>query len=243
MKVVLLTTARGQRPATLATLRSQLGLLPDDGSELVVVSWHAPKRPLPVRSNLLVGPHLRISGAARVLPVGDPFAGIDDDDLDAPAEVPSEITDSDTGLDDLPDDLPEDVPDIEPEPAPARPAPLDPIYHPQRITKAVSWRVNRTRLAIRRNPTVNRVRNSTKLRKLRNKLAPGSLGSRYAVACLRAPNVHDEVATADVVVALDANTHRAAWLLARRHPAPAVVVGTAAGKRVLTERAAQAATS
>lgn len=219
MKVVLLTTARGQRPATIATLKEQLGLVPEDGTEVSVVSWYYPKRPLPVRSHLLVGPDFTVSRHARILPVSD----VSEDAEDAE----DESTGADTG-----------VPSAEPASTNETAAALGPVYHPKRVAKAVTWRANKARLAVRRNPTVARVRNSTKLRKLRNKLAPGSLGSRYALACLRARNVRAEVDAADVVVALDANTHRAAWLLSRRHPDPAFVVGTAAGKRVLGERSA-----
>lgn len=214
MKVVLLTTARGQRPATIATLKEQLGLVPEDGTEVSVVSWYYPKAPLPVQSHLLVGPDFTVSRHARVLPVADPSADLDDEGSGAVgAALPAEPAD-----------------------ATAPETPLGPVYHPKRVAKAVTWRANKARLAVRRNPTVTRVRNSTKLRKLRNKLAPGSLGSRFALACLQARNVRAEVGAADVVVALDANTHRAAWLLSRRHPDPAFVVGTAAGKRVLGER-------
>lgn len=216
MKVVLLTTARGQRPATIATLKEQLGLVPEDGTEVSVVSWYYPKRPLPVQSHLLVGPDFTVSRHARVLPVADVSADAEDESTEAVTEVPSG----------------------EPASTNETAAALGPVYHPKRVVKAVTWRANKARLAVRRNPTVARVSNSTKLRKLRNKLAPGSLGSRYALACLQARNVRAEVDAADVVVALDANTHRAAWLLSRRHPDPAFVVGTAAGKRVLGERSA-----
>lgn len=234
MKVVLLTTARSQRPATLATLKAQLGLLPNDGTEVSVVSWYRPKRPLPVQTNLLVGPDLSFGRRARVLDVADPAAP--DEDLDDALGVD---LDDDLG-DDLGDDIGDDAahsPDsraIDPDPR----AQLGPIYDPRRVVKALTWRANKVRLAVRANPTVSRVRNSTKLRKARNKVAPGLLGSQYAVACLSARNVREEIDGADVVVALDANTHRAAWLLARQHAGPAFVVGTAAGKRSLAERSA-----
>jgi hypothetical protein len=216
VKVVLLTTARGQRPATIATLKEQLGLVPEDGTEVGFISWYYPKRPLPVQTHLVVGPDFTVARHARILPVAEPSLGPEDEggDDDAPP-----LTAESAGTD-------------------ASAAPLAPVYHPKRVAKALTWRANKARLAVRGNPTVARVRNSTKLRKLRNKVAPGSLGSRFALACLQARNVRAEIDSADVVVALDANTHRAAWLLARRHPDPAFVVGTAAGKRVLEERSA-----
>lgn len=217
MKVVLLTTARSQRPATLVTLKEQLGIVPEDGTDVTVVSWYRPKRPLPVGTNLLVGPDFTLSRHARILAVADPSQP--DDDLD------DGVADVETSSDSSGEDS-------------SAAAPLGPVYDPRRVAKAVTWRANKVRLAVRANPTVSRVRGSTKLRKLRNKVAPGSLGSRYALACLTARNVREEIDGADVVVALDANTHRAAWLLARQHAGPAFVVGTAAGKRVLSERAA-----
>ncbi len=217
MKVVLLTTARSQRPATLVTLKEQLGIAPGDDTEVTVVSWYRPKRPLPVQTNLLVGPDFTVSRHARILAVADPAqaeGGLDDDGHETESATDPVLA------------------------AAPPPAPLGPVYDPRRIAKAVTWRANKVRLAVKANPAVSRVRNSTKVRKVRNKVMPGSLGSRYAVACLRARNVREEIAGADVVVALDANTHRAAWLLARQHEGPAFVVGTAAGKRVLSERAA-----
>ena len=49
----------------------------------------------------------------------------------------------------------------------------------------------------------------------------------------RPPPTSGRSSRADVVVALDADTYRAAWLLARRYPAPDVVVGAAAGKQAV----------
>jgi hypothetical protein len=56
------------------------------------------------------------------------------------------------------------------------------------------------------------------------------------MSALTSPAVQVLVAGADVVVALDATTHRAAWLLARRHLGPDVVVGTSAGKQAVARR-------
>ena len=92
------------------------------------------------------------------------------------------------------------------------------------------------RLTVKSHPTVARVRNSTKVRKVTNAVVPGGPSARFALTTMRARNVQAVVADADVVVALDANAHRAAWLLARRHAGPDVVVGTAAGRRVISAR-------
>ena len=61
-----------------------------------------------------------------------------------------------------------------------------------------------------------------------------SLG--FATSCLRAHMVHDMTRDADIVIALDAASHRGAWTLARRVPGPDVVVGIPAAQRVLEQR-------
>lgn len=231
MKVVLLTTARSQDPTMLATLKAQLGVFPDDGVEVSVISWHRPRRPLPVTTNLLVGSDVTFSRSARVLDVADPWVTEDLGELDDLGGPDAPGSDHSPGsADSL--SLPE--PSVRARDA-GTPQPVSDL---SRVSQARGRRANAVWLAIWDNPTVSRVRNSTKLRKARNKVAPGLLGSQFAAACLRARNVRQEVDAADVVVALDANTHRAAWLLARLHARPAFVVGTAAGKRVLLERAA-----
>lgn len=111
------------------------------------------------------------------------------------------------------------------------PAPL-----PRRLAHGVAWRARRVRFAVRDNPKVSRVRNSTKVRKVTNAFLPGGVSARYALNTVRAREVRAALDRADVVVALDSHTHRAAWLLARRHSGPDVVVGTAAGRRVIAAR-------
>jgi hypothetical protein len=205
MRVVLLTTARGQRPATVREVLKELGLADHPETEVVVVGLHYPKKPLPVAANLVVGPDLSVRRQAKSVPTRDDVAA---------AEAAGATA------------------------APAAPAtPTAPIYHPARVGKAVAWRARRARHTVRTNPAVVRVRNSTKVRRVKNKVLPGGLATRYAVACLSATNVGAAIEGADVVVALDSNTYRAAWLLARRHPRPAVVVGVAAGRRAVGDRA------
>lgn len=80
---------------------------------------------------------------------------------------------------------------------------------------------------------VDRLRRVRRLRQLVRRVAPGTASSVYAAACLRSPAVRGLVRDATVVVALDVHTYRAAWLLARRYPGPAVVVGEGAGRRGL----------
>ncbi|MDN5791141.1 MAG: hypothetical protein L0H25_09780 [Micrococcales bacterium] len=114
-----------------------------------------------------------------------------------------------------------------------------PVYHPRRMVKAASWRANKVRLTMKKHPGLARVRASTRLRKVRtavgSTILPGGISDAFALSCVRCDLVGELVGSADVVVALDASTHRAAWLLARRHPRPAVIAGTAAAKRVIEE--------
>ena len=91
--------------------------------------------------------------------------------------------------------------------------------------------------AVRRDhPRLDRLRRSTKVRKVLKAGRSGGASLRFALTTSSASAVQQVVARADVVVALDAESHRAGWLLARRHPGPDVVVGTAAGKRMLDGR-------
>lgn len=203
MKIVILATARGLRPASFRTIREQLGVV--DGEDTVtVVTAHRPYRPLPVERTLRTGADLSLRRHATVLPVADLGASDEPEDDGAP---PTDAT------------------------AAATPTPL-----PRRLAHGVAWRARRVRFAVRDNPTVSRVRNSTKVRKVTNSMLPGGVSARFAFTTLRAREVRDALAEADVVVALDSHTHRAAWLLARRHPDPDVVVGTAAGRRVISAR-------
>lgn len=181
MKVVLLSTAGAETPASFARLTEQLGLREVYAARLVLVSWHRPSAALRVDRALLVGPPVALSARAEPLPV--------DTSTPAAPGAPESTTGS-----------------AEPPPDSA--------------------------------DTGARVPAGGRLRRIATKIAPGVLGSRFALACLRKREVRGEVADADVVVALDAHTHRTAWLLARLHPAPAFVAGTGAGRRVIEERAA-----
>ncbi|HEU5143726.1 MAG TPA: hypothetical protein VFT81_01010 [Dermatophilaceae bacterium] len=178
MKVVLLSSASAETPASFARLTEQLDLRDTYAARLVLVSWHRPSAPLPVDRALLVGPPAALSARAGALPV--------DGSQGPEASAPVSIMGS------------------------AEPASDDALP-----TKHVG-----------------------RLRRVATRIAPDVLGSRFALSCLRKPDVRREVADADVVVALDAHTYRAAWLLARLHPAPAFVAGTGAGRRVIEERAA-----
>lgn len=228
MNVVLLTTGRPMRADQIAEARHQLRA--DPAAHLAVVSWNLPAELLPVDQHVRV----RTVGGSHSLPVRD---------ADPKVETAELEDDGSTGLALGPggpeEEAATEFDDDRPEPV-ASATTLSKLT-PSGVAAAVRWRANRARLAVRRHPTVSRVAGSTKLRRLRKALAPDSLGSRYAAACLVSREVSDLFDSADVVVAMDAHTHRAAWLLARRHPGPDVVVGLAAAQRCLQARKEQKA--
>jgi hypothetical protein len=213
VKVVLLS-ARMQRPDDLEPVRSGLGLTEGDGSDLALVQWRRPRVVLPVDRVLVLGPERGLDAWPAFRPVGGRG--------DTPATV-EEPTGEDA-----------EVVAVSTAPAPARPTGL------RRVRRAVGWRVNRARIAVRRSPLRARVLQSTKVRRAKEALLPGSTASRFAVAALRSRPLRLAVSEADLVIALDTNTHRAAWLLARRHPGPDVVVGLEAARAALLLREARA---
>lgn len=271
MRVVLMTTVRGQQPAALDAALLELGLHAEEAAGVSLVGWHAPRRPLPVGEHLVLGPSLSLgSGVQRALvgPVHEPgtmmsAAGSTAAGAELLEEASGPADPAAAPMTGEPENLEEDAATAEPvggarttepggdvvppagEPAgaPTARAPLPPLYSPRRVAMALRWRVRRARRVLRRHPLLLRVRSSTRLRRLRQQALPGTLADQYAVACLRAAPVREAVARADVVVAMDANTYKAAWLLARRHPGPTVVAGLAAGKRAVEEARERAAAS
>ncbi|GAA4110106.1 hypothetical protein GCM10022415_03620 [Knoellia locipacati] len=244
MKVVLLSTRR-LRPHMVDTAREELGLEPQDAEHMTVVSWNPPIGRLRVASHLVVGPMLSPSGRvryARVDPVvlDEPDAGEPHDlaDLtalvaDADVEPLEEVTTLDV-VDDI-DDAETDAAD---------PGDTDDVLADQgdgatrrtgarRVGHALKWRANRLRLTVQRHPVAQRIGGSTKVRRLRGAVTPGGLATHFALGCAQSPAVRRAVAGADLVVALDQNSHRAAWLLARRIAGPEVVVGIPAAARIV----------
>lgn len=237
MKVVLLTTRPSPRPAWLLEVRELLGVADRPDVEVSMVSAHRPRRPLPVTRHMLAAPARSVSGRATAVPVASAEPEVVASPAADPELLPWETAEATLG-DDPGTDTVGGIASVPALGEPTEPVPtaslLDlPVYHPRRAAKAVSWRANKVRLMVKRHPGLGRVRNSTKLRKAQANLAPSSLPTSFALACLRAREIGALVDVADLVVALDANTHRAAWLLARRHPRPMVMVGTAAGKQAI----------
>lgn len=254
MKVVLLTTRPSLRPAWLLEVTELLGIADRPDVEVSIVSARRPQRPLPVTKHVLAGPALSFAGRATSVPVSAPVyaplevlvANTQPEVIDGPpvhaALSPLEAVE--VALGDNPGT--DTVGGRTTFPAlgdPTQPAPTAsllhlPVYHPRRAVKAVRWRVNKVRITVKRHPRIARLRSSATLRAVRTNLAPSSLPTSFATSCLRAQKIGALVDGADLVVALDVNTHRAAWLLARRHHRPAVVVGAAAGRQVIASRSA-----
>jgi hypothetical protein len=242
VNIVLLSTGRPMRVNQVAEARHQLRI--DSSAHLALVSWNRPAQVLPVDQHVLV----RTVGGSHSLPVHDV----------EPAVEPAELEDDgSSGLalgaggpeEESADTFAQEASDVQ---VPSRSTAAK--FTPSSVAHALRWRTNRARLAmrrhpalsrvvgpggLRRHPTVARVLGSTKLRRAGKAVVPDSLASRYAAACLVSRDVNELFAQADVVVAMDAHTHRAAWLLARRHPGPDVVVGLAAAQRSLQARQEQ----
>lgn len=226
MNVVLLHTGRPMRIDQVAEARHQLRGEPS--AHLAVVAWNRSRQVLPVDHHLQV----RTLGGSRPLPVLAVEPDVEPAELEDDASAALALGPGG------PEEEPADTFDEEAEtvPVPVGPRITVAKLRPASLAHALRWRANRVRLNLLRHPTVLRVRGSTKLRRARKAVLPDSLSSRYAAACLTSREVNELVAGADVVVAMDAHTHRAAWLLARRHPRPDVVVGLAAAQRALQAR-------
>ena len=236
MKVVLLS-ARRLRPHMVDTARAELGLDPADATHLTVVSWNTPIGRLRVAQHLVVGPVLSPTGRVR-------YARVDPTPPQSPGGADPADTDTTEPTDGLPAGLPETGEPIEP----IEPIKPDVIEGPvgadiaqhvparsgaARAAHALRWRANRARLTVVRHPVAQRVSGSTKVRKVRHALTPGGLATHFALGCAQSDAVRRAVAGADLVVALDQNSHRAAWMLARRVAGPEVVVGVPAGARLV----------
>jgi hypothetical protein len=215
VKIVFLSTGRGLRPAFVNELRANLNLQESD--EMCVVSWQRPRAPLPVRRHLVVGPHLRIAGSLatvqRVQRRPEPGTNPDSQSADRvdPAVDGTPEADPTTHLTHLP------------------------VYHPRRVRQALVWRTRLLREKVEASDKLSGLRTHPRYRKARNAMTPG-VSLAFASSCLRSRKVHDLIRDADIVIALDAASHRGAWTLSQRVSGPDIVIGIPAGKRILAER-------
>jgi len=218
VKVVFLSTGRGLRPPFISELRANLDL--QDCDTVCLVSWQRPRAPLPVNRHLVVGPHLRIAGTLATVQRVQRRPDL----LALNAQKARSRNQSDSG----------------PAPAgnhPTHPTHLThlPVYHPRRIRQAIAWRLRRLRRSALASGRLVEIRAHPRFRRARNQTTSVvSLG--FATSCLRARKVHEMTRDADLVIALDAASHRGAWTLARKVPGPDVVIGIPAAQRVLARR-------
>ncbi|EAP97494.1 hypothetical protein JNB_18528 [Janibacter sp. HTCC2649] len=232
MKVVLLSTRR-LRAHMIDTSRAELGLDPGDAQDLTVVTWNPPIGRLRVAQHLVVGPILSPTGKVRFARV-DPVEQAPPETTSSPAD---DATAPDVAVADPADDASiEDDSFADPEDRDDQDDQDDAAVvrtGTRRVGHAVKWRANRARLSVQGHPVAQRIGASTKVRRLRAAITPGGLATHFALGCSRSPVVRRAVEGADLVVALDQNSQRAAWLLARRIAGPDVVVGIPAGARLV----------
>jgi hypothetical protein len=262
MRVVLIVGGRGLRPVWINQARNELGVS-DGQLDLMLVTWHPPADPLPVDVHWVVGPAKRraMHQHDASAPIPRPAAGQVNGTPDVGTPTPATNEQGSTpvpAVDDVPDvslgagdDLPPnpfgDTSEPEATGISARSTPssqvsrgLGPIYSPTRLRKAAAWRLRRLRRAVRRFSRgtvgrrgllglVYRMRNLPRVQRLRANM----VATRFAVALTRDAQIRKAAQDAIVVVATDGNSHRAAWLLARRVPGPEVVIGLPAARRIL----------
>lgn len=228
MRVLLLSTQRGQSPERLADWLSQLPLGEVDA--VSVVSAHYPRSPLPIAHHVVLGAGALAHGRH------------------APVE-PGGVTWRDGGLGGLTPGA--DAGDASDSDALGTSVVGDEQLNGAKgkqgtrsIAHALRWRTRRVQLAVRRarqeqpalravDAQLSRVGSSTKVNRIIGKLTPGGPGKEFAVKAYRSPLTNQLFGQADLVIGLDTNTHLAAWLLARRHAKPKVVTTLAAGKQFI----------
>jgi hypothetical protein len=215
VKIVFLSTGRGLRPPFINDLRANLDL--HDSDQVCLVAWQRSRVPLPVKRHLVVGPHLRIVGTLATVQRVQRRAEMDI----APADTRQ--TSADRATDGLP------------EVDPTTHLTHLPVYHPRRVRQALSWRIRLLRRNVEASDKFSGLRTHPKYRRARNAMTPG-VSLAFAASCLRSRTIHDMARDADLVVALDAASHRGAWTLAQMVSGPHVVIGVPAAKRLLAER-------
>lgn len=268
MKVIFLSTGRGLSPAFIHELRAKLGMHDSDVVAMISwhparkplpVSRH-----LVLGPNIRVaGALATVQRVQRQpYPIAADVNAVDVTAVDVTAvDVSADAEDLNTAIPTPPPDLtaPADPPAVA-EPtdpadayvpaheatdpadtlAPAHRSPtMLPVYDPRRMRKAVAWRIRRAKkaAATHASPRLTGIRKHPLFRKVRNRLSPG-VSLSFAASCLRSGLVHDMARDADLVVALDAASHRGAWTLAQKVPGPDVVIGIPAAKRILEEHQA-----
>ncbi|MBO3129952.1 hypothetical protein [Dermatophilus congolensis] len=266
MKIVLLDTGRGVSAETIRMWRENLELL--DTDEVELMAWQPPVEPLPVARHFVFGPRLdvrRPEPLSMQTLNGSDGADVDVADLVAePAaserggvagaggeESPVSVSDLAGQMGEVVQDhvTPGRIADPNGEVyrtgAEARASVSLPKYHPERVRQGVKWRSRRVKakaVQVKRAAKANIKASDRPLAKVAQQaiaVRHGSISTRFAVALSRSRTASEVFAGADLVFPVDARSQRGAWLLARRHPGPDVVVGYPAAKRALRARRAR----
>lgn len=251
MKVLVLDTGRGIGTPKVELWREHLALAADD--QLDLVSWFPPREALPLRRHLVCGPVLRLGSAPvewAVAAVSPALAASEPSGIDAQLETealgasePTTEQDADDAYVEAADRGGPGQPEVA---EPATPTALLPLHHPRRLRQAVRWRARRDLRRARRLGSRVRKRAQKRIsqarhlpdraaRSLLHRSGDGIAGG-YVLATYGSRQVHDLFREADVVLPVDARSQKAAWLLARRHAGPEVLVTLPAAKRALDAR-------
>lgn len=121
-----------------------------------------------------------------------------------------------------------------------------PVYHPDRLRHAVTWRgrkalthgrraVGKAKRAAKKDLKVS----DTPLAKAAQRAIAtrnGSIATQFAIALARSPEAAELFRSADLVFPVDARSQRGAWMLARANAGPDVMVGYPAAIRALSAR-------
>lgn len=222
MRVILLSTAVGMRPGAIVVARDQLGIRPDD--ELVLVSLFRPRSAVPASRHLMVRPGSaqELAVAPAVTPLVPPAA-----EGSADAAVPGV---SEPLVPGGPEPSAHEPPTSEP---PTSGVPTAVATAPRRSLRS---RVRTALGRLRRSRWTRRVTGSKRVRTTYTAALQIYRSWRFVIGTIGSAEVRRLVEDSDLVVSADVPANRAGWFLARRHRQPHVVVGYAAGRRVLDAR-------
>lgn len=217
MKVVLLDTGRGRNVASVDLWRTQLEL--EEGDELALISWNHPKLALPVVDQLVFGPTLQWNRPEPARP-----------NVTLPRRRAGRYRSSAADL---------------------------PRTDPRRLATSLAVRLRGADLAAvkRLAPVtdkilgpgghpVNLLSGSTTLgAKVRERAGVTSDGvaTDFALAVAHSNQAAELAAWADLIVPFDVRSRKAAWVLAKRVPGPAVPVDMNAAVRIVRAHHAQRA--
>ena len=200
--------------------------------------------PLPVLRHFVLGPSLRHMGVARQCETASGALPSDDIHRESFPDNSEETLDSGLPEEQLEEQLTESAqPHHHAEDESADPLPASATTEPTAPPRAtgVRYLVKGTRNVARRTwrPLKTRLVTSDSVPVqvavgVVQAVYPG-VADRFAIAAYRSRSVARMAAECDVVVSHDTRSVRATWLIGRKVPGPALVAGTAAGRRVIAD--------